>query len=422
MVEWGMALWLACSAPPPEPEPQVELDAALSLQAIPDVAERVVRSVVTVVTVGPGHKHATPEEGLGSGVVVGADGIVVTNHHVIESADQVQVSFGEGRNYTVQVVGSDPRTDIAVLRMDKPPRDLVALEFGDSDKLRLGEVVLAVGNPFGVGQTVTMGIVSAKGRGNLGLVDYEDFIQTDAAINPGNSGGALVDLRGSLVGINTALYSRSGGSNGIGFAIPSVLAREITAHILEQGRMSRGYLGLTVEDRDGGLTVEEVAPESPADRAGLRVGDLVLSFGGRTLDADQFLIAVAATGAAQPFRVEVMRGGRRLEISGTLGDLPEDQEVRPGHELARELKLEVLTDELRQSHGLPDQLIGVWIRAVASQGRFAAGGVQPKDVVLEVNQSVVTTPEELTNRFVQGHRGRVWLRIWRRGQVLVLGV
>lgn len=443
--------WLGCGSTeslttPLPPSPPVDSSAGLSwMSTVPDIAERVVKSVVTV-TVGRSERspvwhpdRPTPwpkngSEGLGSGVVVRSDGIVVTNHHVVEGAVQVEVTFDGGQSYPVRVLGSDPRTDIAVLQMERLPPHLVALEFGDSDSLRLGEVVLAVGNPYGVGQTVTMGIVSAKGRANLGLVDYEDFIQTDAAINPGNSGGALVDLDGTLVGINTALYSQSGGSNGIGFAIPAGLARDITARILEKGRVSRGYLGIEVRDLsaeqrsalglgpDEGIEVGKVAPESPADRAGIATGDVLLTFDGRSLDAARFPIAVAAAGSAHTFHIAVLRAGSRVEIVGLLGDLPGDQIVGPGNELARELKLEFLNDAIRETEQFPLGLQGVWIRAVASKGRFSSGGVLPKDIVLEVNGSVVSTPEELTRRYSEGMRGRVWIKIWRDRQIVVLGV
>src|SRR4051812_47170754 len=194
---------------------------------------------------GKQQQHIPKQRGLGSGVVVTKDGYILTNNHVVENADEIKVAFSDGREFVGKVVGKDPKTDVAVLKIDA--KDLPALEFANSENVEVGDLVLAVGNPFGVGQTVTMGMVSAIGRGNMGL-DYEDFIQTDAAINPGNSGGALVDAEGRLVGINTAILSRSGGNQGIGFAVPSDLARNVMQSLIKDGRVVRGFLGVSIQD------------------------------------------------------------------------------------------------------------------------------------------------------------------------------
>jgi serine protease Do len=288
---------------------------------LPDVAERSVRSVVSVAT-----RRAPAAEGLGSGVIIREDGVVVTNHHVVAGATEVLVTLPDGSRHAADVLGTDPKTDLAVLRLQDPPAGLEPLPFGDSDSLRLGEVVLAVGTPFGVGQTVTMGIVSAKGRADVGIVDYEDFIQTDAAINPGNSGGALVDLRGTLVGINTAIFSRSGGSMGIGFAIPASMAVDVVEEILEDGTVDRGWLGVAIDDVEPGqrgVLVRAVQPGTPAERAGLRSGDVVLAFDGQPVSgASRFRNRVAAAGSDHEFEVVVLRDGQQQTLRGVLAALP----------------------------------------------------------------------------------------------------
>ena len=233
------------------------------------------------------------EHGLGSGVIVTKDGYILTNNHVVDGAKEVKVTLQDGREFTAKVVGRDPKTDIAVVKIDAD--NLPVVPMADSSKVKVGDVVLAIGNPFGVGQTVTEGIVSAKDRGNMGIEDYEDFIQTDAAINPGNSGGALVDIDGRLIGINTAILSRSGGSQGVGFAIPSDLARSVMESLVQYGHVTRGYLGVMIQNvtpdlapefnlkNAAGALVGEVVPNGPADKAGFKDGDVIVKFNGKKI-------------------------------------------------------------------------------------------------------------------------------------------
>ncbi len=242
--------------------------------------------------------------GLGSGVIVSQNGYILTNYHVIEAADDIQVSLNDGKTYRARTVGSDPESDLAVLRIDA--KDLPAITFGQVDNLRVGDVVLAIGNPFGVGQTVTMGIVSALGRSHLGINTFENFIQTDAAINPGNSGGALIDSVGNLVGINTAIYSRTGGNHGIGFAIPASSARSIMEQIIENGSVTRGWIGVEAQEittelaesfglpGTEGALVAGVVRGSPADKAGIRPGDVLLSIDGKPVGDPQVMLDLIA--------------------------------------------------------------------------------------------------------------------------------
>jgi len=242
--------------------------------------------------------------GLGSGVIVSQNGYILTNYHVIEAADDIQVSLNDGKTYRARTVGSDPESDLAVLRIDA--KDLPAITFGQVDNLRVGDVVLAIGNPFGVGQTVTMGIVSALGRSHLGINTFENFIQTDAAINPGNSGGALIDSVGNLVGINTAIYSRTGGNHGIGFAIPASSARSIMEQIIENGSVTRGWIGVEAQEITAelaesfglpgteGALVAGVVRGSPADKAGIRPGDVLLSIDGKSVGDPQVMLDLIA--------------------------------------------------------------------------------------------------------------------------------
>jgi serine protease Do len=321
-----------------------------------DVAERVVDSVVNISTtrqvdLGPAASdpfftdpdspfYMSPDQrkqsALGSGVIVGERGRVLTNAHVVDGADTIKVTLADGTEYDAKVVGVDKQSDLAVVQMQGDVPKLKAISFGDSSKIRLAQPVLAVGDPFGVGQTVTMGIVSAKGRASVGIEDYEDFIQTDAAINPGNSGGALVDLRGDLIGINTAILSRSGGYQGVGFAIPSNMAKPIMDALVKDGKVSRGYLGVGLRDltrelaqehkltATRGVLVEQVVPASPADKAGLQVEDLIVAVdGGAVTDRDHLRNAIAMKGAGAKVQLEVLRGKRTDTLTATLIALPE---------------------------------------------------------------------------------------------------
>jgi serine protease DegQ len=275
--------------------------------------------------------------GLGSGVVVSADGYILTNYHVVESADEIEVASNDGRKFKAKVVGADPESDLAVLHLAANAK-LPVITFAGADSLRVGDVVLAIGNPFGVGQTVTSGIVSALGRSHLGINTFENFIQTDAAINPGNSGGALVDSNGNLVGINTAIYSQNGGSMGIGFAIPVSLARNVMEQIIRTGNVTRGWIGVEVQEitpelaeafrmptTDGAL-IAGVMRGSPADKAGVRPGDVLLAIGDKKVkDAQNMLELIAALEPGQRSRIGLRRDGHEIDVEAVIGKRPKPQ-------------------------------------------------------------------------------------------------
>lgn len=279
--------------------------------------------------------------GLGSGVIVSADGYILTNNHVIDAADEIEVALNDGRKFSARVVGRDPETDLAMLQIQAPER-LPVMTFANPDSLKVGDVVLAIGNPFGVGQTVTMGIVSALGRSHLGINTFEKYIQTDAAINPGNSGGALVDASGNLVGINSAIFSRSGGSMGIGFAIPVSLARNVMEQIIRTGEVTRGWIGVEIQEVTAELAQSFNIPEArgtliagvlrggPADRAGIKPGDVLLSIDGQRLDnPQQMLEHVAAMSPGGKANFQVLRGTKPLELAVEIGRRPVPASSRP---------------------------------------------------------------------------------------------
>lgn len=280
-----------------------------------------------------------PENSLGSGVIVSEQGLILTNNHVIASADQIEVALPDGRKMTANIVGTDPDTDLALIKIEA--KNLPAITFASSDQLNIGDVVLAIGNPFGVGQTVTQGIVSALGRSHLGINIYENFIQTDASINPGNSGGALIDADGNLVGINSAIYSRSGGSMGIGFAIPSTLARQVMDQIATQGNVTRGWIGIEAQDmtpelaesfrlnKVQGALIAGVLQRSPAEKAGLRAGDILLAIEGKpVLDSASMLNLIAALKPNQNAIVKILRAQKLINVTILIGKRPKPDAIQ----------------------------------------------------------------------------------------------
>lgn len=326
-----------------------ELSHLPRVQAPGSYAEAALRAqpaVVSISTFQSNHSHAegfpslfrTPSSGsragLGSGVIVSANGYLLTNHHVIRGADKIGVVLPDGRKLPARLIGSDPETDLAVLHIEVS--GLPSITFAENDSLKVGDVVLALGNPFGVGQTVTMGIVSALNRTGLGINTFERFIQTDAAINPGNSGGALVDTAGRLVGINAVIYSQSGGNEGIGFAIPISLARNIMQQIVTQGGVTRGWIGVTLAEitpevaealhlnRREGVLIEGVYANGPAARAGMRPGDVLTGLNSRIMQNTRTLLdQVAAMQPGQVATLEIWREGRRLQFSVQVGKRPQ---------------------------------------------------------------------------------------------------
>ncbi|HEY8550406.1 MAG TPA: DegQ family serine endoprotease [Vicinamibacterales bacterium] len=352
------------------------------------------------------------ERGLGSGVVVSADGYILTNNHVVEGANRVRVDFTDGRSFDSEVVGTDPPSDLAVLKVDA--QGLPTLQLADSDQARVGDVVLAIGNPLGIGQTVTMGIVSAKGR-STGASEgaYEDFIQTDAPINRGNSGGALVNLRGELIGINSQIMSPSGFNIGIGFAIPSTMARDVMDQLVKHGRVRRGLLGVIVQqvtpelarslnlDSARGAIITRVNPDSPAERAGLQRGDVILSFDGKKVDSSNSLRnAVARVAPGTTVRMTLLRDGRERDVEVKVGELTDDQIARqsretPGREGGRYgLTVEPLTPELRRRLQV-EAKTGVAVADVAPGSPAAEAGIQPGDIIEQVDGKPVKDADEL---------------------------
>ena len=381
-----------------------------------------------------GKQQRLPKQrGLGSGVVVTKDGYILTNNHVVDNADEIKVAFSDGREFTAKVVGKDPKTDVAVLKIDA--KDLPVAEFADSDKIEVGDLCLAIGNPFGVGQTVTMGMISAMGRSSIGL-DYEDFIQTDAAINPGNSGGPLIDAEGRLIGINTAILSRSGGNQGIGFAVPSNLARSVMQSLITDGRVVRGFLGVMIQDvtpasaeelklkESGGALVSDVTAKSPAEKAGLQSGDVILEVDGKPVKDSRHLklqIAQIAPGTKVP--VKINRDGSIKTLDVSLKELPRTETAaRDGNEAPtdteslRGVAVQDITPALRQELKLPESLKGAFVASVDPDSAAYEAGLREGDVIQEINRKKVESAEEtvqLTEKIKA--KGKILLRVWSKG-------
>ncbi|HUC62879.1 MAG TPA: DegQ family serine endoprotease [Alphaproteobacteria bacterium] len=370
------------------------------------------------------------QNALGSGVIVGKDGTIVTNDHVIKGAEQITVVLPDRREFAAKVVGTDPRADIAVLHIDNHGAPLPVLEYGDSDAVEVGDLVLAIGNPFGVGQTVTSGIVSALARTTAGVSDYNFFIQTDAAINPGNSGGALVTMDGKLVGINTAIYSRSGGSVGIGFAIPSNMVRVVVASILSGGKIERPWLGAKGESvnpdiasslglsRPDGVLVNQVYRGGPADMAGLKPGDVVLEFDGRAVDdADTLRYRVATKPVNTTATLTVWRRGRELELPIGLNAppaIPAPDKTRLGGAFPLSGAVVVnISPATADELGLDPFEHGVAVSAVSPDTEAAELGVKPGDVILSVNGTALRSIDDL-RRVVESQPSQ-WRLSFRRG-------
>jgi serine protease Do len=357
--------------------------------------------------------------GLGSGVIVRPDGYILTNHHVVEGAEQVTVELTDGRTMKAKVVGTDQPSDLAVLKVEGT--NLQTLPLGDSDAVRVGDVVLAVGNPLGVGQTVTMGIVSAKGRATGGADTYEDFIQTDAPINQGNSGGALVSSRGELVGINSQILTPSGGNIGIGFAIPANLAKNVMTQLIETGRVHRGMIGVTIQPvtsdlaRSLGLTdvrgalVSAVEAGGPADKAGVRRGDVITSVNGAAVkDTNDLRNDVAQLKPGSEVKLTLVRDGKEQTVAATLSERKaaraEREEGAAGSESGGfGMSVEPLTRDRAQELGL-STASGVIVVDVQSGGRAADAGLRPGDVILEVDRKPVTSPDALRAALKDGSR------------------
>lgn len=382
------------------------------------------------------YRGAPKQNGLGSGVIVSKDGYILTNNHVVENADEVKVALNDEREFTAKVVGRDDKSDVAVLKINA--KDLPYLHLANSDTLEVGDVVLAIGNPFGVGQTVTMGIVSATGRGNMGL-DYEDFIQTDAAINPGNSGGPLIDAEGRLVGINTAIISRSGGNQGIGFAIPVNLARSVMESIVKEGRVVRGFMGVNIQDvtptlakefdlkdNDGAL-VADVTAGSPAAKAGIKAGDIITRFNGKDVrDSRQLKLQVSQTSPSAKVPVEVMRDGETKTLTVQLKEFPRNelasssrQSDSDGAEAEDTLKGVTVGDidtRAREQFKLPAELKGAIVTGIDESSAAYEAGLREGDVILELNRKAVGSADEAVELSAKNEKkDSVLLRVWSRG-------
>jgi serine protease Do len=373
------------------------------------------------------------EHGLGSGVIITRDGYILTNNHVVDGAATVKVTLPDGREFTAKVVGRDPKSDIAVVKIDA--KDLPVVPMADSSKVQVGDVVLAIGNPFGVGQTVTSGIVSATDRGNMGIEDYEDFIQTDAAINPGNSGGALVDIDGRLIGINTAILSRTGGSQGVGFAIPSDLARTVMESLVKHGHVTRGYLGVMIQNVTPALAQEfdlkeargaligEVMPDGPAAKAGFKDGDVVVKYDGKPVsDSRHLQLAVAATKPGTKIPVEILRNGEAKTLDVTVKELPGSKQLaEAGSQNGSDsgtLNGVTVTDldhQTRNQFNVPKNVAGAVITDVDPGSAAAQAGLRPGDVIQEINRHTVKDAQDAVRLTENTRSPRTLLRVWDDG-------
>jgi len=381
-------------------------------------------------------------QGLGSGVIVSPDGYILTANHVVSGAEEIMVGLGtELRKYKAKKVGTDPGTDVALLKIDE--KNLPAITFADSEKARAGDIVLAVGNPFGLRQTVTMGIISALGRGGMGIVDYENFIQTDAAINMGNSGGALVDIKGELLGINTAIFSRSGGNQGVGFAIPANLARDVMQSLREKGRVVRGYIGASVQPltpelaeamklkaQPTGALVGEVAPKSPSEKAGIKTGDVITAVNGKKVsDARELRLMIGSMAPGTKVQIEVNREGQKKMFGVELAEMPtgateEGPEASPEESAQREkttvfggVAVADITDDIRTALNLPKDVQGAVIAEIDADSPAGKAGLREGDAIQEVNKQPVKNAKDLVviSKKLKANE-KILLRVYSQGR------
>ncbi|NLT66541.1 MAG: DegQ family serine endoprotease [Acidobacteria bacterium] len=428
-----------------------------SIESYADVVEKVAAAVVTVRSerlvrparpfpffndpffdfFGFGGRERAPrlERGLGSGVIITEDGYIVTNHHVIDGADEIKVELGESQTEDAKIIGSDPPTDLAVLKISS--KNLTALPLGDSDQVRVGDVVLAIGNPLNVGQTVTAGIISAKERATgLGEGTFESFLQTDAPINRGNSGGALVNTAGELIGINSQILSTTGGSIGIGFAIPSNMARQVSEQLIAKGKVRRSRLGVTIQpltremaesldlDVTSGAIVSSVEPGSAADRAGLRQGDVITELNGQKIvDTNQFRNRVAATEPGTEVTLTIFRDRQRQQVRVRLQELSDSAQAESrrrsgGNEEDGEfygMRVAALTPEIARELGLSRNTRGLVVTDVEPAGSAARSGIQRGDVITKVNQQDVRSVDDFRKLVEDSGRRPVLLLVQREG-------
>jgi serine protease Do len=369
---------------------------------------------------------------LGSGVIVSDDGYILTNNHLVGGATEVKVHCTDGREFDAEVVGTDALSDVAVLKVDSG--DLPAIELGTSTGLRLGETVIAIGYPFGIGQTVTSGIVSAQGR-SLRLVEYEDFIQTDAAINPGNSGGALINDRGQLIGINTAIASRSGGSQGIGFAIPIDFARSIMDKLISDGRVVRGYVGVYPQEITSemveyfnlestkGVLITNIAPDTPAERAKIKRGDVIVEFDGKDVTGvDQFRMLAAEASPGEKIDIVVVRDGKRKTIELEVGEKRTETAEQSIEDDAEDISalflgvgLQTLQDEHRKALELPNDFDGVIVTDVERGSPAAEAGLRKGDIIVEVDKKQIENLDDFRRVMDDYDEEKVMVVIFRGG-------
>jgi serine protease Do len=359
-----------------------------------------------------GKPHAEREQALGSGVIITPDGTILTNNHVIDGATDIKVQLSDKREFVAKLVGADPKSDVAVLKIEG--KDLPTLPLGDSSQLNVGDLIFAIGDPFGVGETATMGIVSATGRSRLGIEDYENFIQTDAAINPGNSGGAMIDIHGNLVGINTAILSHggSGGNEGVGFAIPMSMAKPVMDQILAHGKVIRGYLGVHIQDfspelaksfnfnQSGGVLIGDVSANTPAANAGLKKGDVIVKLNGQTeSDSNDLRNTISQMAPGSQVKLDIWRDGKVQPFTVTLGELPKDKETAESSDdnssgEIQGIDVQDLTPEISQQLNLPSGTHGVVVTSVDPASAAAAAGINRGDLIQEINHKPVNSASQ----------------------------
>ena len=367
------------------------------------------------------------QRSLGSGFIIDGDGSILTNNHVVENAQKIVVKLADEQEYEAKVIGRDPKTDIAVIKIEAKTK-LTPANFGDSDGLEVGEWVMAIGNPFGLDSTVTSGIVSAKGR-HIGQGPYDNFIQTDASINPGNSGGPLINLRGEVIGINTAIFSRTGGNIGIGFAIPVNLVKELLPQLRGKGKVTRGYLGVLIQkvtpelaeslgmEKSQGALVANVSKDGPADKSGVKVGDVIVEFDGKEIkDSGELPIIVARTAVDKKVRMKVLRDKKELTLNVAVGELKDEEVVASAPEKGEMgLTVQRLTPQIAESLGL-EKAEGIVVSAVEPGSAADEAGIRRGDVIVEIDRKPIRNLDEYKKSIATVRKGKGVLFLVRRGE------